>query len=402
MDIFDLVGAQAFSAISHVGAETVATGEAMGRIASGNVVAVVDHPAGAESLRDGYVLCPPGNWEGDEVLFRVVGEIAAGSDLFPALLPGSACRIFTGALVPAGGERVVPQEQCRRLGELVAVAAAAMTGKRTYVRHQGSDIARGSALLERGAWVSVDHLVTLSAAGVEALMVARRPRTAFFCTGSELVAAGDALVGGRKLSVNTLLLRHLLPRYGAEVVEQGLVADKAEAVAGIFARVRQGDIDLVVTTGGMGPGKYDLVEQAFVDAGGRVLLDHLPMLPGRSILCGLLGETLVVALPGPPYAVRTLIHELVGPLLLLRQGAADYRPQTITATLTELCRLRAGDLFQVKAGVLTITGSTCTVRPAASIETVSCFMFFPPGRGDFPPGTVLEVHPVAGAGHGGV
>jgi molybdopterin biosynthesis enzyme len=126
------------------------------------------------------------------------------------------------------------------------------------------------------------------------------------------------------------------------------------------------------------------------------------MLPGRSILCGLLGATLVVALPGPPYAVRTLIHELVGPLLLLQQGAADYRPQTITAMLTESCRLRAGDLLQVKAGVLTITGTTCTVRPAASSETISCFMLFPPGRQDFLPGTVIEVHPVAGAGHGGV
>jgi molybdopterin molybdotransferase len=277
-----------------------------------------------------------------------------------------------------------------------------MTGKRTYVRDQGSDIARGAALLERGARVSVDQLVTLSAAGVETLAVARRPRTAFFCTGSELVAAGDALVGGRKLSVNTLLLRHLLPRFGAEVVEQRLVADKAEAVAGIFARLRNGDIDLAVTTGGMGPGKYDLVEQAFVDAGGKVMFDHLPMLPGRSILCGQLGATLVVALPGPPYAVRTLIHELVGPLLLQQQGAAVYRPQTITATLTAPCRLRAGDLLQVKAGVLTLSGTTCTVRPAAAIETVSCFMLFPPGCEDFPPGTAIEVHPVAGAGHGSV
>lgn len=402
MDIFDLVGAQAFSGIGHVGAEAVASGEALGRVVSDSVVAAEDHPAGAESLRDGYVLCPPGKKEGDEVLFRVVGEIAAGSTPYPALLPGSACRIFTGALVPAGGERVVPQEQCRRLGELVAVAADALTGNRTYVRGQGSDISRGAPLLERGVRVSVDQLVTLAAAGVETLEVARRPRAAFFCTGSELVAAGDLLVGGRKLSVNTLLLRHLLPRFGAEVVEQRLVVDKAEAVAAIFARVRRGDIDLAVTTGGMGPGKYDLVEQAFVDAGGSVLFDHLPMLPGRSILCGLLGATLVVALPGPPYAVRTLIHELVGPLLLLQQGAADYRPQTILATLTEPCRLRAGDLLQVKAGVLTITGSTCTVRPATAIETVSCFMLFPPEREDFPAGTAIEVHPVAGAGHGGV
>ncbi len=396
MDIFDLVGAQAFSGISRVGAEKVATGDAMGRIVGDRVTAAVDHPAGAESLRDGYVLCPPGKREGEQVLFRVVGEIAAGSDPFRTLLSGSACRIFTGALVPAGGERVVPQEQCRRLGEMVAVAGDAMTGKRTYVRDQGSDIARGAALLERGARVSVDHLVTLSSAGVETLVVARRPRTAFFCTGSELVAAGDPLADGRKLSVNTLLLRHLLPRYGAEVVEQRLVADKVEAVAGIFARVARGDIDLAVTTGGMGPGKYDLVQQAFVDAGGTVMFDHLPMLPGRSILCGLLGATLVVALPGPPYAVRTLIHELVGPLLLLQQGATDYRPGGIEAMLSESCRLRAGDLLQVKAGVLTFAGSTCTVRPAASSETVSCFMLFPPGREEFLPGTVIEVHPVAG------
>jgi molybdopterin molybdotransferase len=402
MDIFDLVGAQAFSGISCLGREEVAASQAVGRVVAERVEALADNPLAAESLRDGFVVCLPGMSQGDKVLFTIVGEIAAGSSPRGPLAPGCACRIFTGGLIPAGGERVVAQEECSRLGEMVAVGREALQGKRSFIKAKGSDFGKGEVLLERGVRLGVDHLVALTASGVETVKAARRPRTAVFCTGSELVAAGEPLVGGRKLSVNTLLLHHLLPRYGAEVVEQGLVVDKAEAVAAIFARVRSGDRDLAVTTGGMGPGKYDLVEQAFADAGGKVLFDHLPMLPGRSILCGLLGATLVVALPGPPYAVRTLIHELVGPLLLLQQGAADYRPQTITAMLTESCRLRAGDLLQVKAGVLTITGTTCTVRPAASSETISCFMLFPPGRQDFLPGTVIEVHPVAGAGHGGV
>lgn len=396
MDIFDLVGAQAFSGIGRLDVERVAVGEALGRIVGEPVLALVDNPAGAESLRDGYVIRRPGRLQGGEELFPVVGEVAAGNSPFGRLSPGSACRIFTGGLIPEGGERVVAQEDCRHFGDLVAVGREILQTRRTHIKDQGCEISKGAPLLGQGDRVGIDHLVALTAAGVETLAVAQRPRVACYCTGSELVAAGQPVASGRKLSVNSLLLRHLLPGFGALVVEERLVADRREEVAEIFAEVARGDIDLAVTTGGMGPGKYDLVEQAFIDAGGTVLFDHLPMLPGRSILCGHLGRAVVLALPGPPYAVRTLVHELVGPLLLRMQGAGRYRPMTARAILGEPCRLRAGDLLQVKAGVLQVEGTTATVRPAGSCEAVSCFMLFPPGGADYPPGAEIEVHPVAG------
>lgn len=394
MDIFDLVGTQAFSGIGRLGVERLSATMAVGRIVATRVAAAVDVPAGAESLRDGYVVRSPGRQEGRELLFSVVGEIAAGSAPFGELAPGCACRIFTGGLVPDGGERVVAQEECRRLGDVVAVGETALAERRTHVRGRGSEIARGAVLLEEGARLGVDHLLALTAAGVEEVEVALRPRVAFFCTGSELVAAGEPVAGGRKSSVNTPLLHHLLPRYGAQLVEERLVADREEEVAGLFSRLAAGGCDLAITTGGMGPGKYDLVEQAFVAAGGTVLFDHLPMLPGRAILFGRLGETLFVALPGPPYAVRTLVHELVGPLLLRLQGARQFRPRAVQATLAESCRLRAGHLLQVKAGVLGIESGCCTARPAQVGEAISCFMLFPPGSEASLPGSFIEVHPV--------
>ena len=394
MDIFDLVGTQAFSGIGRLGVERLAATAAVGRIVATRVAAAVDVPAGAESLRDGYVVRSQGRQEGRELLFPVVGEIAAGSAPFGELAPGCACRIFTGGLVPDGGERVVAQEECRRLGDVVAVGEATLAERRTHVRGRGSEIARGAVLLEEGARLGVDHLLALTSAGVEEVEVALRPRVAFFCTGSELVAAGEPVAGGRKSSVNTPLLHHLLPRYGAQLVEERLVADREEEVAGLFSRLAAGGCDLAITTGGMGPGKYDLVEQAFVAAGGTVLFDHLPMLPGRAILFGRLGETLFVALPGPPYAVRTLVHELVGPLLLRLQGARQFRPRAIQATLAESCRLRAGHLLQVKAGVLNIESGRCTARPAQVGEAISCFMLFPPGSEASLPGSFIEVHPV--------
>lgn len=402
MDIFDLAPAQAFSGIGRLGVEQLAVGEALGRFVAAPVVALVDSPAGAESLRDGYVIRSPGRVEGGDELFPVVGEIAAGMSPLGVLAPGCACRIFTGGLIPEGGERVVAQEECRRYGELVAVAREALRGKRTHIKDRGCEIAKGAPLLEQGDQLRVDHLVALTAAGVETVAVAQQPRVACFCTGSELVAAGEPVGSGRKSSVNSLLLRHLLPGFGALVVEERLVADRRVEVAEIFTEVGRGGIDVAVTTGGMGPGKYDLVERAFVDAGGTVLLDYLPMLPGRSILCGRLGRAVVLALPGPPYAVRTLVHELVGPLLLRLQGAGHFRPMTARAILGEPCRLRSGDLLQVKAGVLKVEGTTATVRPARSCEAVSCFMLFPPGVVDYPRGTEIEVHPVAGDGGWGV
>jgi molybdopterin molybdotransferase len=116
------------------------------------------------------------------------------------------------------------------------------------------------------------------------------------------------------------------------------------------------------------------------------------MQPGRSILLGTLGRTVFIALPGPPHAVRTLIHELVGPILLLMQGASRCLPLTLNARLAHDYRVKKTDFLQIKGGVPAIENGMYTVRLAERLEPISCYILFPPGRKEFREGELVEVH----------
>lgn len=391
--------------ITRLSAETVPVAEAISRIAAENIYALSDCPSHSEALRDGYVLAPfkeasisqntammNGVQGACDYHYPVVGEIAAGSQNIDILCPGSACRIFTGGVIPLGGARVVPQEECEEVAGRVRIAAAAMTSERLFINMAGSEVVRGETVVSKGIRLGIDHLRLLASVGVYQVPVATRPRVACFCTGSELVAVGGQVEAGQKLSLNSLLFSHLIPRYGGVMVEQGIVVDTQQAVAGMFDSLTNDHCDLVVSTGGMGPGKYDLVKKAFCDVGGKIILDSLPMYPGRSIVLGILGGTVFIALPGPPNAVRTLANELVGPVMLMMQGAQRFRPKTLQARLLHDFRVKKADLLQVKSGVLTMEQGHCMVRLAGRLDPVSCFILFTAGRKEFAKGDVVQVH----------
>lgn len=403
MSIFSIDGIDIPLYIRVLPAETVSVAEAVSRIAAADILALADYPPHSESLRDGYVLAPFSETRpcaetaANEVTegrdsYPIVGEIAAGTRNVGFLSPGSACRIFTGGLIPKGGERVVAQEECAEAAGRVRVTAAAMASERLFINMAGSELVCGETVVIKGTRLEIDHLTLLAAAGVYQVQVVAQPRVACFCTGSELVAVGGPIQAGQKLSLNSMLLKHLIPRYGGVMVEQGIIFDDHQAITRIFDTLTDGHCDLVVSTGGMGPGKYDLVKKAFRGVGGKIIRESLPMHPGRSILLGILGRTVFIALPGPPNAVRTLVNELVGPLMLMLQGAKCFRPKALQAILVHSIRIKKSDLLQVKGGVLTIERGNCMVRLAERLEPVSCFVLFAAGRREFVKGDMVPVH----------
>jgi molybdopterin molybdotransferase len=381
-------------------AETRSVHEAAFRVAAEDVSALAACPSHSESLRDGYVLASHGAKKEGNYCFPVVGEIAAGMASVVCLAPGTACRIFTGGVIPVGGVRVVPQEECVEVAGEVRVAPAAMASKRLFINTAGSEVACGEMVVGKGTRLEIDHLTLLTAVGVRHVKVVSRPRVACYCTGSELVAMGGQPEVGQKLSLNSLLFQNLIPRYGGVVAEQGIIFDKQNAVQGLFAAIKEGGYDLAVSSGGMGPGKYDLVKKAFGDAGGKIILQTLAMQPGRSTLLGTLGKTVFIALPGPPHAVRTLINELVGPVLLWMQGASSCRPVALSARLGHDYRVKKTDLLQVKGGVPEVREGICTVRLAERLEPISCYVLFPPGKKEFKAGEAVEVHLLPGCAGG--
>ena len=142
----------------------------------------------------------------------------------------------------------------------------------------------------------------------------------------------------------------------------------------------------------MGPGKYDLVEKAFVAAGGRVIFNALALRPGKSILFGSLGRAIFFGLPGPPYAVRTLLHELVGPALLAMQGAKDAGPKRVQAHLLHPVEVKDHNVLQLQDGMLLLEGGRCSVRLAGRLEIANCHILLHPGHGRYAEGDLVDVH----------
>jgi molybdopterin molybdotransferase len=172
----------------------------------------------------------------------------------------------------------------------------------------------------------------------------------------------------------------------------GLIQDSEQELLDLFAQVHADQPDVLITTGGMGPGKYDLVEKTFAVAGGQVLFSALAMRPGQSVLFGLLGRTLLFGLPGPPHAARTLLHELVGPALLAMQGKKDPWPKKIAAHVLHQIKVKPHKVLRLKDAVLLLQDGRCFVRFAGRLETPNCLIVLEPGVTGYSEGALVQVH----------
>jgi molybdopterin molybdotransferase len=365
---------------------------ALKRVTASSLGARLPQPGYDQSIRDGFALAVGGKVTAEGLRFRVVDEAPAGGTRKVVLTEGTACRIMTGGMVPEGAVRVVPFEDCMVDGDAVTVSGKALGGRQTFIEAAGSQIAADEMIVEAGTILLPEHLAMLAATEHAAIRVVRRPRVGFFCTGSELVDTLEEVRPGLKISGNRYLLDGLIRQFLAEPEDMGRVADRRKDLAQLFENIAAGDFDAVISTGGMGPGKYDLLEEAFVSAGGEVLSRTLPMRPGQSTLIGRLDGKPFIGLPGPPGAVRTLMNEVVGPVLLQMQGMRDCGPVVAQARLRERVELKRSDLLLVKSGILSMAGDGGLVRLADRLEPPSCFILFPPGRENYPSGSEVEVH----------
>ncbi len=383
-----------FHTLRQLPGEVVVLHEARQRIVVCGVNAVTPRPAFDESTRDGYVIPHPAGASTDGTVHRyaIVDEIPAGRPSLKILASGTACRIMTGGCVPKGAVRVVPFEECVEQNGSVVIANHALLALETFIKKTGSEIARGELLVPAGEVLQADHLALLASCGMHSVAVAARPVVGYVCTGSELTAPAEELGIGQKVSSNSFLLSGLLASVGARPVNMGLIKDSEQELLDLFARVGADQPDVLLTTGGMGPGKYDLVEKTFVAAGGRVLFNALAVRPGQSVLFGLLGRTLLFGLPGPPHAVRTLLHELVGPALLAIQGKKDPWPKMIAAHVLHRVQMKPHRVLRLKDAVLVLQDGRCSVRFAERLEVPNCLILLEAGRSTYREGELVQVH----------
>ena len=321
-----------------LGAERVSLDEAAGRVLAEDLAAPAPMPAFEYSAMDGYALRSNDHLGPGPLVIPVVGESAAGRPL-PDLAPGSACRIFTGARLPAGADAVVMQENAERAGETITIAAAPRAG--AHIRRRGADLEQGAIALRRGARLTPGKVALAAAIDRPQLLVARRPVVTVLCSGDELRSPGEPSLPGTVTESNGYFVAATPRAAGAIVRVAPFVRDDAEVARAAVADALRG-ADVVVTIGGVSVGDHDVIRPALEAAGVTLDFWRVKLKPGKPLAVGRAGAAHVRGLPGNP-ASASLTFLLFGvPLLRALQGDAAPLPARLRARVAGAVRREAG------------------------------------------------------------
>jgi molybdopterin molybdotransferase len=313
-----------------LGVDTLPLSAALGRVTASAVLSPVDLPLFRNSQMDGFAVRAadlPG-------ALPIVGEVAARAASPEPLAPGTAVRIMTGAVVPDGADAVVPVEDVTVTDNEVSIPTSPKTGD--YVRERGSDALAGTQLLPRGQRLAARHLAVLAAAGLEQVSVTSRVRVAVITTGAELIAPGETPEPGQIYDANAIALVAAVTSVGAEVTFARRVVDEpALLLAALDEAVSVAD--LILTSGGISHGDYEVVRELLEPRGAWV--GHVAMQPGGPQATAMFESVPVICFPGNPVSTQLSFEIFVAPLLRSYAGLA---PASVsTKTLSE--GLRSAD-----------------------------------------------------------
>ena len=298
-------------------AEEVPLEDALARVLACDVAADRDLPPFDRAAMDGYALRAV-DVEHAPVALDVVGEVRAGE--WPTLVvgPGQAVRIMTGAPVPQGASAVQQIEKTRPLDEFrVTILSPVVDGQNVAPR--ASEVRAGDVVLARGRVIDPAAIAVLATAGHARVRVARRPVVAVLVTGDEIVDVAQAPGPSQIRNSNGPAVAAQARLAGATVEVLGIAPDRQDAIAAALRRGLKADVLLV--SGGVSAGDYDLVEPALLELGATLLFTKVAVKPGAPLVFGRCGKTLVFGLPGNPVSAQVSFELFVRPALLKLQGA---------------------------------------------------------------------------------
>jgi molybdopterin molybdotransferase len=305
--------------------EVVPTLAANGRVLAVAQAATINVPSADNTQMDGYAVRAADCGSGDATL-TVTQRIPAGQ-VGQFLAPGSAARIFTGAMIPEGADAVVMQEQCdSSMPGMVTIKHTPKPGD--WIRRTGEDIVADSVILTAGTRLRSQEMGLAASVGLARLPVRRRLRVAVFFTGDELIMPGEAPDGqlspGAIYNSNRFTLRALLENLGCTISDFGIVPDTLAATRDTLRSAAR-DNDLIITSGGVSVGEEDHIRPA-VEAEGRIDMWQIAVKPGKPLAFGEVrrddGHAFFLGLPGNPVSSFITFLLFVRPFILRLQGVA--------------------------------------------------------------------------------
>lgn len=321
----------------HLALETVPLGEARGRVLAEDVEADRDYPPFHRSIRDGFAV-RSGDVAAPPVELRWQGEIPAGQHFAGVVGQGEGVSIMTGAPLPAGADAVVMVEYTEAHGDRIRILRAVENGEN--VVRQGSEIRAGGRVLARGRRLGAGELGLLATVGKSQVPVYRRPTVAIIPTGDELVPVEQQPEWFQIRNSNTVSLAAQVSAGGGIPHCLGTAADRPDALQGL---IEEGlEADLLLLTGGVSAGKYDLVEQVLANLGAEFYFRSVALRPGKPLVFGRARARFFFGLPGNPVSTFVTFALFGRPALAVLSGEEYLCPTFLRARLREALRDKSG------------------------------------------------------------
>jgi molybdopterin molybdotransferase len=312
--------------------ESVDFKDALGRVLADDVLADMDMPPFNKSAMDGYA-CRREDL-GQEL--RVIETIAAGCSPSKAVAPKECSKIMTGAEVPEGADCVIMVEFTEECGE----GSVKFTGDRTRTNIciKGEDISEGDTVMRSGTLILDRHVAVLATVGCVEPVVSRRPKVGILATGDELVEPHEVPGPAQIRNSNAWQLRAQILRAGSEPTTYGIASDREDVLESLIRQAAE-ENDVILLSGGVSAGDYDLVPQVLRKVGFDLLFEKVAIQPGMPTVFGLTDDCFCFGLPGNPVSTFVLFDLMVKPFLYSLMGHA-YRPWTQPVRLASCVKRR--------------------------------------------------------------
>ena len=310
-------------------AEAVNISEAVGRVLAEDIVADMDMPPFNRAQMDGYAV-RAADVEDAPVSLKVVGESAAGRGWHNEMNVGEAVRIMTGAPIPAGADAVQKVELTSEDNGVVTIGKSVDVGQSIVER--GEEIGKGGTIFSAGTIVTENMIASLAAFGYAKVLVSKRPLVTILPTGTEIVEIDEKPGADQIRNSNAVMLKAFADRYGAASTLPIARDDINDLEGKIRTAVETSNI--LVITGGVSVGKYDLTKTALRGLGSEIFFERLQLKPGKPTVFARLGNALVFGLPGNPVSTAVTFYLFVQKAMLLMQHAEQSGLRPGYAVLT--------------------------------------------------------------------
>lgn len=294
-----------------LGTERIPLEDSIGRILAEDIVANTDLPPFERSQMDGYAVvaadtikCP--------VDLKIVGESAAGRGWHKTMKRGEAVRIMTGAPLPKGADSVQKLEVAEENDGIVRILEP--TEKDRYIIRKGAELKSGNKVIEKGETITAQNVAVLAAFGYSKVKIAKRPRVAIFSTGTEVVDIAKKPGRDQIRNSNSVMLAALCRAVGAKAEIFPTIGDDISNLKSQISNAAKSS-DILITTGGVSVGKYDLTKLALSELGAEIFFDKVALKPGKPTVFGKLKKTYIFGLPGNPVSAAVTFHLFVRRLI---------------------------------------------------------------------------------------